>query len=93
MAFNGFLSHLAWGPFWKQGAYTLQLLLGAPLEAENLHITVPLRLLQRRLTAEYLYISVGVGGPFESRLPSNCSCCWRPFESKYLHITVSVGAL
>jgi len=25
---------------------------------------------------------VGVGGPFESRLPSSCSCCWGPFESK-----------
>jgi len=26
----------------------------------------------------YLHISVVVVSPFESRLPSNCSCCWGP---------------
>jgi len=34
------------------------------------------------LEAEYLHISLAVVGPFESRLPSNFSCCWGPFESK-----------
>jgi len=55
-----------WGPLWKQSACTL----------------VSLRPLQWRLKAEYFHISVGVGGPFESRLPSNCRCRWGPLESK-----------
>ena len=29
-----------WEPLWKQGTYTLQLLLGAPLKERYLHITV-----------------------------------------------------
>ena len=29
-----------------------------------------------------LLISVAVGGPFESKLPLNCSCCWGYFQSK-----------
>ena len=67
-----------WGPLWKQDALTLQLLLVAPLQAQYLHITLSLRPLQWSLKAEYLHISVVVGGPFESRLPSNCGCCWGP---------------
>jgi len=37
---------VAVGALWKQGTYTLKLLLGAPLQAEYLHITVSLRPLQ-----------------------------------------------
>jgi len=31
------------GPIWKQGTYTLHLLLGAPLKVEYLHTTVSFR--------------------------------------------------
>jgi len=37
---------------------------------------------QWSLIAGYLHILGAVGGPFESRLPSNCSCCWGSFEIK-----------
>jgi len=47
------------------------------------HSTYTLQLLLGiPLKGRYLHISVAVRGPFESRLPSNCSCCWGPFESK-----------
>jgi len=46
-----------WCPLWKQGTYTLQMILGIPLKNKVLtHYTC-------------------CWGPFESRLPSNCSCC------------------
>jgi len=36
------LTHFSgcWGPFWKQITFELQMLLGAPLKAKYLHITV-----------------------------------------------------
>jgi len=46
------------------------------LKTEYLHNTFFQGTLQLSLKAEYLYISVAVGDPFEKRLPSNCSCCW-----------------
>ena len=56
----------------------------APLQVEHLHITVSLRPLQWSLIAEYLHISVDVGGPFESRLPSGWSCCWGPHWKQFI---------
>jgi len=52
-------------PLWKQGIYTLQLLLGDPSEskAANLYITVSLGPLWKQGT---LGITVAIGGPFES---------------------------
>jgi len=35
-----------------------------------------------KFKAKYLHISVAVGGSRESKLPSNCSCCWSPVKSK-----------
>ena len=36
-------------------------------------------------------MAVAVGGPFESTLPSNCSCCWGLLKGKYLRISVCLG--
>jgi len=52
-----------WGPLWKQGAYTLQLLLGAPLEVE-----------QATFILQFL-----LGAPsmtFKSRVLAHFSGCW-----------------
>ena len=54
-----------WGPLWKQSTYTLQLLLGAPLKAEYLHITV---VVGAPLKARYLHITIAVRDPFESKV-------------------------
>jgi len=80
-----------WGPLWKQGTYTVQLLLGAPLKAEFLHVSFFQGPLQRSFKAEYLHNSVVLGGPFEKRLPSNCSCCWRPLWKQSICTLISVG--
>ena len=70
------------GPVWKQGAYTLQLLLGAPLQVEYLHIGVSFRGPFNEVKEQSTYTFQWALGPFESRLLSTCSCCWGPFESK-----------
>jgi len=66
---------IAVGALWKQGAYTLQLLLGAPLQAE------------------YLHISVAVGGHSKNKVLAHYNCCWGLFESMEFYITIAVGAL
>jgi len=72
----------------------LQLLLGAPLKATYLHITIAVG---GPLKARYLHITIAVCSPFESiALAHYCCwplwkqgiwhhiCCWGPFESKVL---------
>ena len=77
----------------KQGTYILRLLLGAPLKVEYLHNSFFQGPLQRSFKAEYLHNSVVLGGPFESRLPSNCSCCWGPLWKQSTYRLVSVGGV
>jgi len=59
------------------------------------------------LKVEYFHTAAAVGGPFESRLPTHCICCWRsfwkqstytlqlvtgpPLKAKNLYITFAVG--
>jgi len=43
------------------------------------------------VTADYLQTTAAVEGPFESRVPTNCSCFWGPLKPRYLHIAVAVG--
>ena len=63
---------------WKQGSYILTLLLGTLWKQSTYTLPFLLGPLQWNLKAEYLWISVAVGGLVESRLPSNCSCCCEP---------------
>jgi len=55
--------------------FTLQLLLG-PLWKQSTYYSIFQGPLQRSLKAKYLHVSLALGSPFESRLPS--SCCWGP---------------
>ena len=94
-----------WGPLWKQGAYTLQLLLGASLKARNiaLHLLLgaPLKLrclhiavaVGGPLKAEYLHTKVSFRGPsimFKSKILTHFSCCWGPL---WKQITVKLQLL
>ena len=63
------------GPFWKQGAYTLHMLLGTPLKAWYLHIKIAVRGL---FESKRYYITVTVGVPFESKVRTHYNCCWGP---------------
>jgi len=63
------------------------------LKAEYLHISFFQGPLQRSFKAEYLHNFVVLGGSFESRLPSNCSCCWGPLWKQSTYRLVSVGGV
>jgi len=54
-------------------AYTLKLLLGAPLKATYLHIAVAVGGL---FESNEFYITVAVGYLFESKVLTHYNCCW-----------------
>jgi len=63
---------LLFGPLSKDSTCTLQLLLVAPLKASYLHITTAVDSL---LESKEFYITVAVGGPFESIVLTHYDCC------------------
>ena len=74
-----------WGNLQKHSTYALQWLFGVTLKPEDLTYTLQLLLgplhKQKR---KYLRITIAVEGPFESRVPTHCNCCWGPFLSRVL---------
>ena len=66
---------------WKEGTYTLKLLLGAPLKARYLHITIGFGY---HFQSKEFYITVAAGGLFESTILTHYNCCLGPFESRVL---------
>jgi len=69
-----------WWLLWKQGTYTLQLLLGAPLKQGTYTLRL---LLGASLKADYLQIAVAVGGPLKAKY-LQVSFCRGFFESRLL---------
>jgi len=72
-----------WATLQKQCAYSLQLLLGALWK----QITCTLQLLLKSLLkAEFLHITVGVRGTFNSSVLTHIKRCWVPFWKKSICI-------
>ena len=62
-----------------QGTYTLQLLLEAPLKARYYYIIIAVGSL---LESKEFYITVAVGGPFESTVLTYYNCCLGPLSKE-----------
>ena len=69
---------IAVGASLKAGNFTLQLLLGAPLKARCLHITVAAggSFVSRVITHYSFFKAPSM--KFKSRVLTHCSCCWGP---------------
>ena len=93
-----------WVPLWKHSTYTLSLLLGAPLKAWYLDITIAVGGLWKQRILHYSCCC----GPFEIKILTHYNCClgplwkqatctlqlvsWAPLKAEYLHATVSFRA-
>ena len=70
-----------WGPLWKQGTCTLQLLLVAPLTERKLHIEIAVGPLWKQDT---MHITIAVGAPVKARCLHMTITVGGPFESRVL---------
>jgi len=75
---SSLLTHYSccWWPLWKQGTYTLQLLLVVHLKVWYLHIKIAVRgLFESKALTHYSCC----WGPFESRVRAHYSFFWGPW--------------
>jgi len=77
-----------WGPLWKQGSYTLQLLLVASLKARYLNIAIAVR---GSFESKVLTYCKSCWGLFESMKCYIIIAIGAPLKARCLHIIMAVG--